>query len=501
MTASIWNPGTALVPSLPPVAPVAFLPGTEALPGITFDGDTDTGLYSPAAGQMATTVDATKTITYKNTETEFHKPIKLPTEVSLASAITCDIGAAASNFILITGTVDISAFGTNYSGPKFLKFADVLTLGHSANLILPKGVSIETTAGDCAIVIPKATAGVNDGWLVVSYQYADGAVELATLGAPTVAQMNSAISAAVGAVVQASSSAIRNRIVNGDLKVSQENAATSFTITAGAVYKRAMDMFFVSCTGANLTAVRSINATDELPEFVVTGLASNTGYRQVTAIESANIADLASKNVTFALRAKASVAKTATWTAYYANVKDTFGTLATIGTSLTSIATGTFNITTAETTFVANFTLPANAKNGVEIHVTLPTLVAAETFTTRFEQLEEGTIADATKIVLEAVDKTLQEARCMRYYYRSNRALRAWATEGSASSQREASVEFRQTMFKAPTMTYGAWASGWSTGPATTATVNGFSVVGTCAGEPFAQFASSPGFTAAADLH
>jgi hypothetical protein len=84
------------------------------------------------------------------------------TESDLASAGTTDIGAQNTNFLRITGTTSITSFGTNFNGPRFLRFADVLTLTHNATtLILPGGLNITTAAGDCAIAIP-----ISGGWYV-----------------------------------------------------------------------------------------------------------------------------------------------------------------------------------------------------------------------------------------------------------------------------------------------------------------------------------------------
>lgn len=94
-------------------------------------------------------------------------------ESTLASASTCDIGGVPSSFVQITGTTGITSFGTNYKGPKFIRFAGALTLTHNAStLILPGGASITTAAGDTCIVVPKATSGTSDGWVVVSYDHA-----------------------------------------------------------------------------------------------------------------------------------------------------------------------------------------------------------------------------------------------------------------------------------------------------------------------------------------
>lgn len=94
-------------------------------------------------------------------------------ETDVASAATCDIGAVNSAFIRITGTTTITSFGTNYRGPRFVRFAGVLQLTHNAStLILPGGVNITTAAGDCAIFRPIGSPA--SGWALVALQRASG---------------------------------------------------------------------------------------------------------------------------------------------------------------------------------------------------------------------------------------------------------------------------------------------------------------------------------------
>ena len=88
-------------------------------------------------------------------------------EADIASATTTDIGAQNTNFLRVTGTTTITGFGTNYNGPRFLRFAGALTLTHGSALVLPGGANITTAAGDVAVAIPKATTGTADGWVVL----------------------------------------------------------------------------------------------------------------------------------------------------------------------------------------------------------------------------------------------------------------------------------------------------------------------------------------------
>lgn len=93
------------------------------------------------------------------------------TITDVASASTCDIGAAATDRVRITGTTTITSFGTDADAIRFVHFAGALTLTHNAtSLILPTGANITTAAGDAMI----ASSDSSGNWRVLSYQKADG---------------------------------------------------------------------------------------------------------------------------------------------------------------------------------------------------------------------------------------------------------------------------------------------------------------------------------------
>jgi hypothetical protein len=94
-------------------------------------------------------------------------------EVSLASASTVNIGAAASQQILITGTTTITAFDTVAAGTKrYIRFSGVLTLTHNATtLILPNnGSNIGTANGDTMLAISEGSGN----WRIRNYQKVNG---------------------------------------------------------------------------------------------------------------------------------------------------------------------------------------------------------------------------------------------------------------------------------------------------------------------------------------
>ncbi len=90
-------------------------------------------------------------------------------ETSVASAATCDIGAAASLKVHITGATAITSFGTQPHCLKFVRFGGALTLTHNAtSLMLPGAGNIATAAGDTAIFVSDA----DGNWRCWHYQRA-----------------------------------------------------------------------------------------------------------------------------------------------------------------------------------------------------------------------------------------------------------------------------------------------------------------------------------------
>lgn len=173
MAASIWAPGSTTNPTLPSVAPVQFIKGTALLPGITFVGDIETGIWSEANGYLNFTVDGLNKLTITPSgDVLFEGKFVSNEEVEIASSTTISLGGALSNSVNITGTNTITSLGTVYKGPIFVRFTGTPLLTHSLTLQLPGATNKATAVGDTAIFMPKATAGVSDGWVCIVYQAA-----------------------------------------------------------------------------------------------------------------------------------------------------------------------------------------------------------------------------------------------------------------------------------------------------------------------------------------
>ena len=119
----------------------------------------------------------------------------------------------------------------------------------------------------------------------------------------------------------------KNRIINGAMAVDQRNAGASQTFTAAAALAYSVDRWYGYCTGANVTGQRVQGATVGQYRYQFTGAASVTGIGFGQRIEQLNSADLAGTTATLSVDLANSLLTTVTWTAYYANTADTFGTL------------------------------------------------------------------------------------------------------------------------------------------------------------------------------
>lgn len=115
--------------------------------------------------------------------------IELTDRVTIAAAATVDIGGAASNNILVSGSgATITSLGTPGNGIEAtVEFAGINTLANNSNIICLGGQALATAAGDVAEFVSNGS-----GWKMKSYAAAaappgglrSGDVILSTNGAP-----------------------------------------------------------------------------------------------------------------------------------------------------------------------------------------------------------------------------------------------------------------------------------------------------------------------------
>lgn len=195
----------------------------------------------------------------------------------------------------------------------------------------------------------------------------------------------------------------KNRFINPEFAVDQRNNGSAITVTSASAY--VTDRWYATSAGANVTAQRIAGISDNQYSLRLTGASSNTSVELAQRIESVNCADFKNKDITISLKAKASAARTITWSAYYANVVNTFATK-------TLIATGTINITTTVEKFSFTFNAGSNAGNGIVIDLNGGALLAGSTVDFDAMQLEQSSIATE----FEKRNYSHELLMCQRYY-------------------------------------------------------------------------------------
>jgi hypothetical protein len=161
-------------------------------------------------------------------------------EVSVASAATCDLGAANALFVQITGTTTITGFGSGTNKLRFVRFAQGLTLTHNGtSLILLGGANRTAAAGDVGLYASDGSGN----WRERSYFYAGGGVRFAagTAAAPGLWPVGDTdtglFSPAANALGLATGGTERGRLTSdGDLwlNTTTELDATSYASTGKA---------------------------------------------------------------------------------------------------------------------------------------------------------------------------------------------------------------------------------------------------------------------------
>ena len=281
--------------------------------------------------------------------------------------------------------------------------------------------------------------------------------------------------------LQAATYAFKNRIVNGAMQVWQR--ATSATITAGSTIAAGystVDRFYAYCTGANVTAARVADSGTTQYRMQITGAASVTGIGFGQRIEQINSYDLANTTVTLSVDLANSLLTTVTWTAFYANTADTFGTLAL--PTRTQIATGTFTVNSTVTRYSTNISIPAAATTGIEIVFTVGAQTSG-TWTIGNVQLEKGSTATSFDYRPYGTELAL----CQRYYFR----VTAGSTVASFCVGRNATTSLAFGTISFPVAMRIAPTALEQTGTAADYDIRYLSSTSTCTSVPVAVFSAT----------
>lgn len=248
------------------------------------------------------------------------------------------------------------------------------------------------------------------------------------------------LNAVQGMVSQSGSGFLRNRIINGDMRIDQRNAGASVSSGIGAITYTA-DRWSVATAGAAVTAQRL--GTWGAQYLQISGAASVTACVLRQRIEGMNIADLAGSSVVLSFVCSSTTLASISAALSYANSADNF-------TTVTSIASQTVSITSSGARYSVSFTLPSGAANGVEVSFSLGAFTSG-TFAITNVQLEAGSTATA----FERRQYGHELALCQRYFWLLGKgSSQPWgcgALSGSGSSY--ATIPLPVTMRAGPSLT------------------------------------------------
>ena len=321
---------------------------------------------------------------------------------TLQTTYTSSSGVTAwSNPIILNSAGRVSGGGeiwlTNNLAYKFI-------LDDSTNVTIASYDNVSGIGDDTSIL---ALLAASSGASLVGYLPASGPAT--TVQATLIAlQAQDANLTALASINGGQIAGLRNRVINGSMATDQRNSGAAQTITAGAALAYTVDRFYGYSTGANVTGQQVAGTSPNAYLYRFTGAASVTKIGFAQRIEDLNCQDLAGNTAKLSVDLSNSLLTTVTWTAYYANTANTFGSLA--SPTRTLISTGTFTVTSTLTRYNTSITIPSAATTGIEIELSVAAQISGTWSIGNF-QLELG----STATTFEQRSYGLELALCQRY--------------------------------------------------------------------------------------
>ena len=208
----------------------------------------------------------------------------------------------------------------------------------------------------------------------------------------------------------------RNRIINGGMLIDQRNGGASQVITTTGAYT--VDRWICVPIGASVTGQRVTRTTDNQFGYQITGAAGVTTTAFLQRIEAASCASLANTTVTLSALLSNTVLTTVNWQLFYPSATDNFATN-------TSIASGSWTVTSTDAIYTAQISIPAAATTGLQLNLSVGAQTSGTWIVSRV-QLEPGPVA--TPFEQRPIGTEL--ALCQRYYQAQYVHMQAPAAAG-----------------------------------------------------------------------
>lgn len=209
--------------------------GTVIAPGISFASDPNTGIRRVAADSLGIVAGGADIATVTTTDFSFAqtvnaaKAVNLAASVTVPSATTTDLGAAASNNVTMSGTATVTSFGTASAGiTRDVTASGAFTLTHNgSSLILPGSANIVAVAGDTFSALSLGSGN----WRVTEYDRGTGR---ALVGGTPAVTVDNTVPRFHGTAGELQTSTV---VIKDDGSLEQTSTGTS-TIPSGSTAQR-----------------------------------------------------------------------------------------------------------------------------------------------------------------------------------------------------------------------------------------------------------------------
>jgi hypothetical protein len=201
---------------------------------------------------------------------------------------------------------------------------------------------------------------------------------------------------------------LRNRLVNGDMRIDQRNSGASLIIAVAGAY--GVDRWITTPTGNSVSGQQIFTsaATPNPWSYVIGGNTSITAVSFAQRVEANNVSDMLNQTVTFSAKVSSSLLTTANWNAYYPN--NSIDNWATSANNI-NFANGAWTINSTPTTYSAAFSCNASCVNGMQVAITVGALTSGNLVITDC-QLENSSVPTS----MERRPIATEFNMCQRYY-------------------------------------------------------------------------------------